>query len=145
VALGGRLVASCGGANGGKTGDEGGGGWRPWLREKEERGLVAEKSWRERRLVFFWFLDPIFSSLPNVKSAPVYRVEEGNLVFTRKQISALDSVRKDPNCWLKVGMVHCQICSCRLPEVASLGWCHVRLFVSEPVTTIPRRRGMSGD
>ena len=26
VALGGRLVASCGGANGGKTGDEGGGG-----------------------------------------------------------------------------------------------------------------------
>jgi hypothetical protein len=40
---------------------------------------------------------------------------------------------------------NCQICSCRLPELASLGWCHVRLFASEPVTTIPRRRGMSGD
>ena len=26
VALGGRLVASCGGADGGETGDEGGGG-----------------------------------------------------------------------------------------------------------------------
>jgi hypothetical protein len=80
-----------------------------------------------------------------VKSAPVYRVEEGNLVFTRKQISALDLVGKDPNRWLKVGMMHCQICSCRLPEVASLGWCHVRLFASESVTTITRRRGMSGD
>jgi hypothetical protein len=40
---------------------------------------------------------------------------------------------------------NCQICSCRLPELASLGWCHVRLFASEPVTTIPRRRWMSGD
>jgi hypothetical protein len=40
---------------------------------------------------------------------------------------------------------NCQICSCRLPELASLGWCHVRLFAIEPVKTIPRRRGMSGD
>jgi hypothetical protein len=40
---------------------------------------------------------------------------------------------------------NCQICSCRLPELASLGWCHVRLFASELVKTIPRCRGMSGD
>jgi len=40
---------------------------------------------------------------------------------------------------------NCQICSCRLPELASLGWCHVRLFASVPVKTIPRHRGMSGD
>jgi hypothetical protein len=33
----------------------------------------------------------------------------------------------------------------KLPEVASLEWCHVLLCASEPVTTIPRRRGMSGD
>jgi hypothetical protein len=26
-----------------------------------------------------------------------------------------------------------------------LGWCHVRLFSSEPVKTIPGRRGISGD
>jgi hypothetical protein len=26
-----------------------------------------------------------------------------------------------------------------------LGWCHVHLFASEPVKTIPGRRGMSGD
>jgi len=38
-----------------------------------------------------------------------------------------------------------QICSCRLPELASLGWFHVRLFASEPVKPIPRHRGMSGD
>jgi len=37
------------------------------------------------------------------------------------------------------------ICSCRLPEVASLEWCHFRLCASEPVTTIPKCRGMSGD
>jgi len=36
-------------------------------------------------------------------------VEEGNLVFTGKQIPALDSIGNDPNRWLKVGMVHCQI------------------------------------
>jgi len=29
--------------------------------------------------------------------------------------------------------------------MASLEWYHVRLCASEPVTTIPRRRGMSGD
>ena len=72
-------------------------------------------------------------------------MEEGNLVYTVEKSSALDSVGKNPNRWLKVGMVHCQICSCMLPEVASLGWCHVRLFASEPVKTIPRRRGMFGD
>jgi hypothetical protein len=72
-------------------------------------------------------------------------VEEGNLIYTGKKFSAFDSVEKDPNRWLKVAMVHCQICKCRLPEVASLGWCHVRLFASEPVKTIPRRRGMSSD
>jgi len=35
-------------------------------------------------------------------------VEEGNLVFTGEQIPALDSIGKDPNRWLKVGMMHCQ-------------------------------------
>jgi hypothetical protein len=72
-------------------------------------------------------------------------VEKGNLVFLNEQFSALDLLGKDPNRWLKVGMVPCQICSCRLPEVASFRWCHVRLFANEPVTTIPRRKGMSGD
>jgi len=36
-------------------------------------------------------------------------VEEGNLVYTGEKFAALDSVGKDPNYWLKVGMVHCQI------------------------------------
>jgi hypothetical protein len=42
-------------------------------------------------------------------------------------------------------LLNYQICSCRLPELAFLGWCHIRLFASEPVTTIPRHKGMSGD
>jgi len=29
--------------------------------------------------------------------------------FTKEKISALDSVGNDPNRWLKVDMVHCQI------------------------------------
>jgi len=49
-------------------------------------------------------------------------VEEGNLVYTGEKFSALDSVGKDPNHWLKVGMVHCQI-----------------------VISQPGHRGMSGD
>jgi hypothetical protein len=64
---------------------------------------------------------------------------------TMRKNFSLNSVGKDPNHWFKVGMVNCQICSCRLPEVASLGWFHVRLFANEPLKTIPRRRGMSGD
>jgi len=47
MALGGRLVASCGGADGGKTSDEGGGGWRPRWREKKENGSVAGKLSKE--------------------------------------------------------------------------------------------------
>ena len=56
VALGGRLVASCGGANGGKTSDEGGGGWRPRLREKEERTRCRKKLERKKAGFFsdFW-------------------------------------------------------------------------------------------
>jgi len=40
---------------------------------------------------------------------------------------------------------NCQICSCRLPELASLGLCHVHLFANEPVKTILKHRGLSGD
>jgi len=35
-------------------------------------------------------------------------VEEGSLVFIGEQISALDSIEKDLNRWLKVSIVHCQ-------------------------------------
>jgi len=57
VALGGRLVASCGGADGGKTSDEGGGGWSSGERE-------GKKNCRNvgRRAGFWPTLDPIFSS-----------------------------------------------------------------------------------
>jgi len=71
VALGGRLVASCGGADGGKTNDEGGGGWRPQRREKEEKGPVAGKLSREG-----WFLaifGPDFLLLQDIKPASIYR------------------------------------------------------------------------
>jgi len=53
VALGGRLVAYCGGAGGGEAG--GGSSWRleRWWREKEERGLCRKK--KLGRLVFFYF------------------------------------------------------------------------------------------
>ena len=57
VFLDSRLVASCGGADGGKTSDESGGGRRPRRREKEENGPAAGKAGFSR------CLDPIFSSL----------------------------------------------------------------------------------
>jgi hypothetical protein len=54
-------------------------------------------------------LDPIFSSL-RPSTLPLFiGGGRGQSRLHRDKISALDSVGKDPNRWLKVGMMHCQI------------------------------------
>ena len=71
VTLGGRLMASYGGADGGKPSDEGGGGWRPQRRETEEKGPVAGKLSREG-----WFLaefGPEFLLPQVINGASIYR------------------------------------------------------------------------
>jgi hypothetical protein len=45
-----------------------------------------------------------------------------NLVYIGKKIEALDLVGKDPNRRFKVGILSCQICRKKLPELACLGW-----------------------
>jgi len=75
-----------------------------WGRKKN-REKVAETG---KKLIFWLILHPLFSSLRTWNLILFIGVEEGNLVFTGKQIPALDSIGKDLNRWLKVGMVHCQ-------------------------------------
>jgi len=75
-------------------------------RECRER-LAAEKTGEEAG--FFWFLDPILSSL-GPSNPPIFiGGGRGQYFLQYRKISALDSDGKDPNRWLKVGMVHCQI------------------------------------
>jgi len=105
VALGGQLVVvSCGGVDGGKTGDESGGGWRPRWRGKREK-LQKQGKW----LLFWLILDPIFSSLKPSNPPLFIGGGRGKSFLQWRKISALDSDGKDPNRWLKVGMVYCQI------------------------------------
>jgi len=98
--------------------------------------------------VFLRFFDPIFSSLGPSNPPLFVGGGRGQSCLQWRKISALDSDGKDPKPLAQSrhgALSNCQICSCRLPELASLGWCHVRLFAREPVKTIPRCRGMSGD
>ena len=114
-------------------------------KKKKQKKKICSGERKEGRLVFWLTLNPIFSSFRS-SNPPLFIGSAREKSFLHwEKLSALNSVGKDPNRWLKEGIVHFQICSCRLPEVASLGWCHVRLFASEPVMTIPRRRGIPGD
>jgi len=107
-------------------------------REREERTLAGRKKTGEK-LLFWLILDPIFSSLRPSNPPLFIGGGRGKSCLQWRKISALDSDGKDPNRWLKVGMVHCQIV-----KSAAAG-CDVRLFASEPMKIIPRRKGMSGD
>ena len=49
---------------------------------------------------------------------------------------ALDSVGKDPNCWLKVGILSCQICKKILNELTFLGRHQHRWVVIQPERAI---------
>jgi len=81
---------------------EGHDGWR-----KQRKDQLQEK--RAGKAGFRPTLSSIFFFLWMWNLLLFIRVEEGNPVFTGEQFLALDSVGKDPNRWLKVGMVHCQI------------------------------------
>jgi hypothetical protein len=81
-----------------------------------ERWRELQKADGERRKMetggeagFLWFLDPIFSSLR--PSNPPLFIGDGRWqsCLQWRNISALDSDGKDPNRWLKLDMVHCQI------------------------------------
>jgi hypothetical protein len=74
----------------------------------ERERLAAEKTGEEAG--FFRFLDPIFSSLRPSNPPPFIAGGRGQSLLHKGKFSALDFVGKDPNRWLKVGMVHCQIC-----------------------------------
>jgi len=116
-------------------------------REREERTLVGRKKNRGEA-AFLAYFGPDFLLPQAIKSTSIYR---------RWKREILSTMEKNFSSWFRWegsqplaqsrhgALSNCQICSCRLPELASLGWCHVRLFASEPVKTIPRRKGMSSD
>ena len=77
-------------------------------REREERTLAGRKT--REKLVFWLILNLIFSSL-GPSNPPLFIGGERRQSFSCwGKISALDSLGKDSNRWLKVGMVHCQNC-----------------------------------
>jgi len=77
------------------------GGERRQRRDRLQEKWAGKASFRPT-------LSLIFLSLKTRNLLLFIGVEEGNLVFTWEQIPALDLIGKDPNRWLKVGMVHCQ-------------------------------------
>jgi len=91
------VVVSCGGAGGGEA--------RWWLEWRRERG--KEKLQKRGWGAGFWpTFDPIFSSLRPLNPPIFIGGRRGQSRLHKGKISALDSVWKDLNCWLKVGMVH---------------------------------------
>jgi hypothetical protein len=74
--------------------------------EREKEKKCAETG---KKLVFWLTLDPIFSSLRPSNPPLFIGGGRGQSCLQWRKISALDSDEKDPNRWLKVGMVHCQI------------------------------------
>jgi len=97
-------------AQGGAGGRNGDGAGFLWRRKKEEE-TEEENLQREEggRLVFWLTLDPIFSSLRPSNPPLFIGGGRGQSRLHKGKLSALDSVGKDPNRWLKLGMVHCQI------------------------------------
>jgi len=69
---------------------------------------LEEKKTGEK-LLFWLILDPIFSSLRPSNPPLFIGGGRGKSCLQWRKISALDSDGKDPNRWLKVDMVHCQI------------------------------------
>jgi len=94
-------------AQGGAGGRNGDGAGFLWRRKKEEENLQRGEG---GRLVFSLTLDPLFSSLKSPIKPIFIGGGRGQSRLHRGKISALDSVGKDLIRWLKVGMVHCQIC-----------------------------------
>jgi len=74
--------------------------------EREREKKCAETG---KKLVFWLTLDPIFSSLGPSNPPLFIGSGRGQSCLQWRKLSALDSDEKDPNRWLKVGMVHCQI------------------------------------
>ena len=76
---------------------------------------------RGREAGFWPILDLIFSSL-RPSNLPLFIGNgRGQSCFHWEKNSVLDSVGKDLNHWFKIGMLHCQICRKRLPELAYSG------------------------
>jgi len=133
----------CGGAGGGEAGggwNNGDGWWWPKATvEREEQLLRTRERWFFPNFGYQSLLSQV------MKSTSIYRRWKRTILSILGGNSALDSVGKDPNRWLKVVMVHYQICTYRLPELAFLVWRWSRCVVIRSEWTIPRGRGMLGD
>ena len=106
--LGEAGMPPVGGSDDGKTGDDSSGVAESTVeRESEERETLQKKKNRVRGWFFLIFL-PQFLLLRLSKPPLFIDSGRGQSFLCWGKILALDSLRKDPNCWLKVVMVHCQ-------------------------------------
>jgi len=116
------FMATGGGDDGEKPGDEGGGGWRPRWREKAEKGLFAGKMNTEGLFSANCELD--FPPLLSMKSAPIYRGGKRVILYSpgKKSQPLIRLEESKPS----VQSVHLELPNlavqgCRLPKVATLG------------------------
>jgi hypothetical protein len=87
--------------------------------ERKKKEDCAEKKTGDEA-GFFFILDPNFSSLRPSNPPLFIGSGRGQYFLHWRKIAALDSDGKDPNRWLKVGMVHCQIV--KSAAVGCLSW-----------------------
>jgi hypothetical protein len=94
----------------------------------------------------FWSnLDPIVSSLRPWNPPLFINGRKGQSCLHWGKIIALDSVGKNLNRWLKVGIMSCQIYRKMLTELASLGWRRRWWVVIQPEWAIWRCREIAED
>jgi hypothetical protein len=76
--------------------------------ERERRENVG---WKKNRgeAGFLAYFGPDFLLPQAIKSTSIYRRWKREILSTLEKNCSPDSDEKDPNRWLKVGMVHCQI------------------------------------
>jgi hypothetical protein len=87
--------------------------------ERERRKNREKVAETEKKLIFWLILDSIFSSLGSSNPPQFIGGGRGQYFLHRRKILALDSDGKDLNCWLKVGMMHCQIIKSATPGCLS--------------------------
>jgi hypothetical protein len=98
-------------------GTDGGGA----VKKKEEEGWQRRKKSRKKNW-FFTYFGLWFLNTKSMESTPIYRWWKRNTLSLLETILAIDSNRKNLNCWFKGVIMVCQNRLLKLVMLATLGW-----------------------